>query len=77
MFLNPVRIMTMEQRRKFYRIVARVKGNWLYPEHWSGERVGPNNEFATLDEAKDALESLLALGDEWAAPEYKIEEETE
>lgn len=38
---------------------------------WSSH-VGDQNEFATEDEAEDGIDSLMALGGEWADAEYRV-----
>ena len=42
---------------------------------WDPSIVGStNNEFASIEEAEDAIEALLALGDDWADGAYAIRE---
>jgi hypothetical protein len=51
-----------------YQIETRTKPN----AGWTTYGLGEPNEFATAEEAESAIESLRALGDDWAAAEYRV-----
>ena len=51
-----------------YEIVARAGGTW------SPDGIGDANEFPTIEGAEAAIESLIALGDEWRVGTYSVRE---
>jgi hypothetical protein len=42
--------------------------------NWNVEGVGDNNRFDSEHAAEKAIESLRALGPDWAAAEYRVRE---
>jgi hypothetical protein len=41
---------------------------------WTSDGIGEGNRFATEAEAEAAIESLRALGRDWAESEYRVRE---
>lgn len=52
-----------------YEIQSRTDGG-----EWRSDGLGDANEFATEAEAKQAISELRALGEDWAAAEYRVAE---
>ncbi len=56
-----------------YEIVTRDKDK-PRPYDWRDDGIGAQgNSFAAIEDARDAIGSLLDLGDEWAEPVYGIQ----
>ena len=57
-----------------YEIVAFTRHMDREWGNWSAEGIGSPNEFATIEDATEGIESLIALGDEWRAATYAVRE---
>jgi hypothetical protein len=57
-----------------YEIITRNPNNPPGYRDWTTDAIGQPNEFVTREEAEEAIESLKALGDDWAEAEYRVRE---
>ena len=59
-----------------YEIVAAEPGELAGHRagNWSTDAVGSDNEFATIEDAREGIANLRALGEEWAAATYAVRE---
>lgn len=63
--------MTTAQTETTYEVVSFERSKPYLPPAWTNE-LGDDNEFASEEEALEAIQSLRGLGDEWADGIYGV-----
>jgi len=58
----------------YYEIVTTADKNPTHSSEWEADGVGDVNEFESIEEAQEAIESLKGLGLEWEEMTYGIRE---
>lgn len=53
-----------------FEIISRTESD----RQWTNDNIGTPNEFTTEEEAREAIEQLRRLGEDWAAAEYDVRE---
>ena len=55
-----------------FEIVTDRRNPWEPTPDWTVDTVGDENNFASLDEAMEAIDELRQLGPEWAEARYGV-----